>query len=100
MAMISAPEIFVSSCLWSWRAEPRPVAVRPRRMKIAEKLATKRRLGPSTRRQPALVELARRDAGHRREVAGHQRQHAGGEEGDDPGREGGEDPDPGRGIGS
>ena len=53
MAMISAPEIFVSSSLWSCRIEPRPVAVRPRRMKIAEKLATKSRLGPSTRRQPA-----------------------------------------------
>ena len=53
MATISAPEILVSSSLWSWRVEPRPVAVSPSRMKIAEKLATKSRLGPSTRRQSA-----------------------------------------------
>ena len=53
MAMISAPEIFVSSCLFSSRKEPRPVAVSPSRMKIVEKLATKSRLGPSTRRQSA-----------------------------------------------
>ena len=62
-------------------------------MKIAEKLATKSRLGPSTRRQPALVELRGRDAADRREIARHQRQHAGGEEGDDARREGGEDAD-------
>ena len=47
-----------------------------------------------------VVELAGRDAGHRREVAGHQRQHAGGEEGDDPRREGGEDADSRGGIGA
>ena len=53
IATIRAPEILVSSSLWSCRVEPRPVAVSPSRMKIAEKLATKSRLGPSTRRQPA-----------------------------------------------
>ena len=53
MAMISAAEILVSSSSLSRRKEPRPVAVRPRKMKIAEKLATKSRLGTSTRRQPA-----------------------------------------------
>ena len=37
---------------------PSPVAVSPSRMKIAEKLATKSRLGPSTRRQPALSSSA------------------------------------------
>src|SRR5215218_511983 len=46
-----------------------------------------------------VVELARRDPRHRRQVARHQRQDAGGEEGDDPGREGGEDPDSRGGIG-
>ena len=53
IAMISAAEILVSVCLFSSKKEPRPVAVSPRTMKIAEKLATKSRLGPSTRRQPA-----------------------------------------------
>ena len=54
MAMISAAEILVSVWLLSLKKEPRPVAVSPRTMKIAEKLATKSRLGPRTRRQPAL----------------------------------------------
>jgi hypothetical protein len=54
MSTISAPEILVSSSLLSCRTEPSPVAVRPSRMKIAEKLATKSRLGPSTRRQLAF----------------------------------------------
>ncbi len=52
--MIIAAAILVSSTSWSWRVEPSPVAVSPRAMKIAEKLATKRRLGPRTRRQLAL----------------------------------------------
>jgi len=43
----------VSSGLLSERKEPRPVAVSPSRMKIAEKLPTKIRLGPTTRRQSA-----------------------------------------------
>ena len=58
MATISAPEILVNSSLFSSRAMPSPVAVSPSRMKIAEKLATKRRLGPRTRRQPALSSSA------------------------------------------
>ncbi len=53
MAMISAAEILLSRSRLSWSALPRPVAVRPRMMKMAEKLATKMRLGGSTFRQPA-----------------------------------------------
>ncbi len=53
IAMISQPEIFVSSGLFSERNEPRPVAVRPSRMKIAEKLATKVSAGGTTLRQSA-----------------------------------------------
>ena len=58
---------------------------------MAEKLATKTRLGPSTRRQLGALELADGDAGDRRQVAGDERQHAGREEGDEPGSEGRQD---------
>jgi hypothetical protein len=37
----------------SRRSSPIAVAERPKRMKIAEKLATKSNAGPRTRRQPA-----------------------------------------------
>ena len=82
--MISQPEILVSSGLFSERKEPRPVAVSPSRMKIAEKLATKIRRGAEDAAPVGVVELGGGDAGDGREVAGDERQHAGGEEGDDP----------------
>ena len=96
--MISQPEICVSSGLFEERKEPRPVAVSPSRMKIAEKLATKIRRGPEDAAPVGVVELGGGDAGDRREVAGDQRQHAGGEEGDDPRRERCEDAYPCRGV--
>ena len=52
------------------------------------------------RRQPARLQLGRRDAADRREVAGDERQHAGGEEGDDARGEGGEDAHSGGRIGA
>ena len=84
---------------WSWSvdADARSRSG-PSRMKIAEKLATKSRLGARTRRQPASSMLARGDPGDRRQVAGDERQHAGGEERDEARGERGEDPDSGGGI--
>ncbi len=51
---ISPPDTFSSKSRFSLRVPPRLVAVRPRAMKIAEKLATNSRLGPSTLRTGAL----------------------------------------------
>ena len=93
MAMITAPAIFSSVSRWSWSVCPSPVAVSPSRMKMVEKLATKTRLGTSTRRQLAPLELADGDAGDGREVAGDQRQDAGREERDEPGAERRQDAD-------
>jgi hypothetical protein len=53
MAMITIPATLFSSSRFSRSVCPSPVAVTPRRMKIAEKAAMKSRLGTSTRRQPA-----------------------------------------------
>ena len=100
MAMISAAEIFSAARGGPGGWSRAPVAVSPRTMKIAEKLATKSRLGTRTRRQSASSSSAGGDAGDRREVAGDQRQHAGREEGDEARAEGGEDPDSGGGIGA
>ena len=47
--MIITAETFSSVCWLPVSHEPMPVAVRPRRMKIAEKVPTKIRLGTSTR---------------------------------------------------
>jgi hypothetical protein len=53
MATIRAADSFSSSPRCALSVYPIPVAVRPRAMKMAEKLATNRRLGPSTRRAGA-----------------------------------------------
>ena len=53
IAMITPAAILLSRSLLSWSALPSPVAVSPRMMKIAEKLATKIRLGGRTFLQPA-----------------------------------------------
>ena len=72
-----SPPTCSSVCLWAFSAEPIAVALSPSRMKIVEKLAMNSRLGTSTRRAPGVLELGRRHADHRRQVAGHERQHAG-----------------------
>ena len=81
--MITAPETFSAAgpvsapCSACWPS-------RPSAMKMTEKLATKARLGPITRRG---ADLGRRHAGHRRDVAGDERQHARRQERDQPGAE-------------
>ena len=95
MAMISAAGDLLEQCPGGPEGvEPSPVAVSPRRMKIAEKLATNSRLGAEHPAPAARLELADGDAGDGRQVAGDERQHAGGEERDEPGAEGREDADP------
>ena len=49
-----APAMRSSVTLFWISAEPIAVALSPRRMKIAEKLATNSRLGTSTRRAPTV----------------------------------------------
>ena len=51
--MIMPAATFSSTSRLSRSVEPTPVAVSPRTMKMAEKLAMNRRLGPSTRRAGA-----------------------------------------------
>jgi hypothetical protein len=53
IAMIRTAAILFRVSRFSWSVLPSPVAVSPRRMKIAEKLATKRSAGRRTRRHPA-----------------------------------------------
>ena len=60
---------------------------------MAEKLATKSRLGTRTRRQLGAIQLADRDPGDRRQVAGDERQNAGREERDQARAERREDAD-------
>ena len=65
---------------------PITVALRPSRMKIAEKLSDEQQARDEHAPDPhALLQVARRDADHGREVAGHERQHARREERDEPG---------------
>ena len=58
---------------------------------MAEKLATKSRLGDEHPAPAGLLEVPGGDSGDRRQVAGDQGQHAGGEERDEARRERGED---------
>src|SRR5947209_7530361 len=58
IATISAPPTCARTCLCAFRVEPMTVALRPSRMKMAEKLAMNSRLGTSTRRTPTSLRSA------------------------------------------